>query len=238
MRRTASGASTARILTSKKPENRRVQQRQPRPPHDGAAAGPEHSAVRLGQEPAAGAASPCRRSSSPVSLALLAANVPLAALGGTNRTRRQPWIPVVAALKAAAEAFAASWYFYQMPAKEKAWCPYCIVGAVSNLGIMALPAQGAGRHARGRATRRGHPRAEVPGGDECARLHPDHHCGRHHRGVSPFAPEEPARRPGRILYASSIISTGYRGDFGGADTSVARYVSRFWPAGPERALLE
>jgi hypothetical protein len=33
---------------------------------------------------------------------------------------------------------AASWYFYQMPAKEKAWCGYCILGAIANIGIAAL----------------------------------------------------------------------------------------------------
>jgi hypothetical protein len=41
-------------------------------------------------------------------------------------------------VKAAGEAVAASWYFYQMPAKEKAWCGYCIVGAIANIGIAAL----------------------------------------------------------------------------------------------------
>jgi hypothetical protein len=42
----------------------------------------------------------------------------------------------------------------------------------------------------------------------------------------------------RILYASPIIATHYRGDFGGGDASIGRYLSRFWPAGPEKALLE
>jgi hypothetical protein len=32
----------------------------------------------------------------------------------------------------------AGWYFYQMPTKEKAWCGYCIVGALCNFGIAAL----------------------------------------------------------------------------------------------------
>jgi len=45
--------------------------------------------------------------------------------------------PLVAALKAAGEA-GSSWYFYQMPAKEKAWCGYCIVGALANIGIAVL----------------------------------------------------------------------------------------------------
>jgi uncharacterized membrane protein len=74
----------------------------------------------------------------PVSLASLALNIPLAAYGGADRPRKYPWLSIFAAGKAAAEAVAASWYFYQMPAKEKAWCGYCIAGALSNLAIAAL----------------------------------------------------------------------------------------------------
>lgn len=73
-----------------------------------------------------------------ISLASLAANIPIAAFGGSNRARTEPWVPLVAAVKAAGEALAASWYFYQMPAEEKAWCGYCIVGALANIGIAAL----------------------------------------------------------------------------------------------------
>lgn len=73
-----------------------------------------------------------------VSLATLAANLPLAAIGGRNRAGRAPWLPLLAAGKAAVEAAAASWYFYQMPTKEKAWCGYCIAGAVANVAIFAL----------------------------------------------------------------------------------------------------
>ncbi len=73
-----------------------------------------------------------------LSLAALAANVPLAALGGADRARRTPWVPVIAAAKAGVEAAAAGWYFYQMPAKEKKWCGYCITGAAANLGIFLL----------------------------------------------------------------------------------------------------
>lgn len=73
-----------------------------------------------------------------LSLASLAANVPLAALGGENRAEEQPLYPIAAAGKAIVEAAVAGWYFYQMPAKEKAWCGYCIVGALANFGIAAL----------------------------------------------------------------------------------------------------
>ena len=73
-----------------------------------------------------------------VSLASLAANVPLAAFGGARRAQEQPLVPLVAAGKAVVEAAVAGWYFYQMPAKEKAWCGYCIVGALCNFGVAAL----------------------------------------------------------------------------------------------------
>jgi len=46
-----------------------------------------------------------------------------------------PWLPVAIAGKALIEAAVAVWYFYQMPAKEKAWCGYCITGAAMNVTI-------------------------------------------------------------------------------------------------------
>ncbi|MFN2454467.1 MAG: vitamin K epoxide reductase family protein [Pyrinomonadaceae bacterium] len=73
-----------------------------------------------------------------VSLASLAANVPLAAFGGIRRAEEQPLVPLIVAGKAAVEAVVAGWYFYQMPTKEKAWCGYCITGALVNFGICAL----------------------------------------------------------------------------------------------------
>ncbi|MGI8741151.1 MAG: vitamin K epoxide reductase family protein [Bryobacteraceae bacterium] len=73
-----------------------------------------------------------------VSLASLAVNVSIAAFGGATRAQSQPWVPLAAAGKAAIEAAVAGWYFYQMPAKEKAWCGYCIVGALVNFSIFAL----------------------------------------------------------------------------------------------------
>ena len=71
-------------------------------------------------------------------LASLAANLPLAALGGADRSKRKPWISLLAAGKAAVDAAAGMWYFVQMPTKEKAWCGYCILGAAANLAILAL----------------------------------------------------------------------------------------------------
>jgi uncharacterized membrane protein len=71
-------------------------------------------------------------------LASLASNVPIAAYGGAERAEHMPWVPVLAAGKAAVEAAVAGWYFYQMPAKEKKWCGYCITGALANVGIFLL----------------------------------------------------------------------------------------------------
>lgn len=73
-----------------------------------------------------------------VSLASLAANIPLASFGGEDRTETMPLVPIAAAAKATVEAVVAGWYFYQMPTKEKKWCGYCIVGAAANVGIAAL----------------------------------------------------------------------------------------------------
>ena len=73
-----------------------------------------------------------------LSLASLAANIPLAAFGGENRAQEQPLIPLAIAAKSTVEAAVAGWYFYQMPTKEKAWCGYCILGAAANFGIAAL----------------------------------------------------------------------------------------------------
>ena len=73
-----------------------------------------------------------------LSLASLSANIPLAAAGGTARAQNQPYLPIAAAVKAGAEVLIAGWYFYRMPTKEKAWCAYCIAGALANAAIFAL----------------------------------------------------------------------------------------------------
>ena len=73
-----------------------------------------------------------------LSLASLAANIPIAAFGGANRAETMPFVPIAAVAKATIEAVVAGWYFNQMPSKEKAWCAYCITGALVNFGIAAL----------------------------------------------------------------------------------------------------
>ena len=73
-----------------------------------------------------------------LALLSLAGNIPLAAFGDARRAETQPAVPLVAAAKATADAVVAGYYFYQMPAKEKAWCGYCIAGALANFAIFAL----------------------------------------------------------------------------------------------------
>lgn len=73
-----------------------------------------------------------------LSLAGLALNIPLAGFGGGDRVQQSPYAPIAASIKSGIEALAAGWYFYQMPAKEKKWCAYCISGALANFAIFAL----------------------------------------------------------------------------------------------------
>lgn len=80
-----------------------------------------------------------------LSLASLAVNIPIAAFGGEDRAEETPLVPIAAAGKAVIEAAVAGWYFYQMPTKEKAWCGYCIIGALTNVGIAALTLPEAGK---------------------------------------------------------------------------------------------
>lgn len=67
-----------------------------------------------------------------------AANLPLVARGPADRAQRMPWLPAVATAKSLVDVLVSAWYFYQMPAREKAWCGYCIVSALANVGILAL----------------------------------------------------------------------------------------------------
>jgi uncharacterized membrane protein len=73
-----------------------------------------------------------------IALTGLAANVPLAAWGGSERAKDQPLVPLIATGKAAVEAAAGAWYFYQMPTKLKTWCGYCVASAAVYFGILAL----------------------------------------------------------------------------------------------------
>ncbi len=81
-----------------------------------------------------------------VSMASHAVNVAIAATGGSDRSREQPWLPLVAAGKTAAEAAVAARYlFYEMPIVQKTWCGYCIVDALMHIGAFALTLPEAGK---------------------------------------------------------------------------------------------
>ncbi len=67
-----------------------------------------------------------------------ALNLPLVAFGGADRAERYPMVPLLFTLKTTVDAAISTWYFYQMPANEKAWCGYCITGAVASLGVFTL----------------------------------------------------------------------------------------------------
>jgi uncharacterized membrane protein len=67
-----------------------------------------------------------------------AANLPLASFGGVNRAAKIPAVPLLATAKAALDAASAGWYFYQMAAKQRRWCIYCITTAATFAGIFVL----------------------------------------------------------------------------------------------------
>jgi uncharacterized membrane protein len=67
-----------------------------------------------------------------------AANLPIASFGGIDRAAKIPAVPLFATAKAAVDAASAGWYFYQMAAKQRRWCIYCIVTAATFAGIFAL----------------------------------------------------------------------------------------------------
>ena len=67
------------------------------------------------------------------------ANMTLAAAGPPDRWRNRPWLPILATAASFAQAaVAAKYLFHQMPRVEKAWCPYCIVDALTHFATLAL----------------------------------------------------------------------------------------------------
>lgn len=75
---------------------------------------------------------------SPVAITGHGVNMVLASMGGLDRARRQPWLPLVAAVAAGAQAMTAARYlFHTMPKVDKAWGPYCIVDALTHFATVA-----------------------------------------------------------------------------------------------------
>lgn len=74
-----------------------------------------------------------------ISLAGHATNIVLAAYGRRDRVEVEPWAPLAACVKAAAEAAVAVKYlFYEMPIVQKKWCGYCITDAMMHIGTFAF----------------------------------------------------------------------------------------------------
>ena len=68
-----------------------------------------------------------------------AANLALAAAGPADRYDKRPWLPVAALGSALPQALVAAKYlFYQMPKVDKAWCPYCVVDALTHFATLGL----------------------------------------------------------------------------------------------------
>jgi len=74
----------------------------------------------------------------PIAFAGFAANIPFLLALGRARPSRKPWLSLAFAAKTFAEAVGAVAFFTKMPRKEKAWCAYCVAGAVASVSIFAL----------------------------------------------------------------------------------------------------
>ncbi|MEJ7931101.1 vitamin K epoxide reductase family protein [Ramlibacter sp. AN1015] len=76
---------------------------------------------------------------SPIAITTHGVNMVLASMGGAERSTRHPWLPLLATVFAGAQAVTAARYlFWQMPKIDKAWCPYCIVDALTHFATVAL----------------------------------------------------------------------------------------------------
>ncbi|HEY3082613.1 MAG TPA: vitamin K epoxide reductase family protein [Chloroflexota bacterium] len=68
----------------------------------------------------------------PLTMASFAGNLVLAGLGDA------PPAVFARALKSMIDALLAGWHLYLMPARERAWCSYCLVAVLASLGIAGL----------------------------------------------------------------------------------------------------
>jgi uncharacterized membrane protein len=85
----------------------------------------------------------------PIAVAAHAANMVLAAAGPSGRAENRPWVPLLATAVSAAQARTAYRYlFHQMRDVEEAWCPYCVLDALTMLGTFALTLPESGRAAQ------------------------------------------------------------------------------------------
>ena len=83
---------------------------------------------------------------SPINITTHGVNMILAAMGGPDRAQRHPWLPIMAMMAAGAQAaVAAKYLFHQMPKVDRAWCPYCILDALTHFATFALTLREAGQ---------------------------------------------------------------------------------------------
>lgn len=71
----------------------------------------------------------------PLAFLSFLANVPLARMAMRSRGVSASWLPLAFGAKTLGEAIGAVLFFSKMPSKEKAWCGYCIVGAMATIGV-------------------------------------------------------------------------------------------------------
>jgi len=75
----------------------------------------------------------------PLVLVTHAINVAIASAGPPDRSENRAWLPIAAVAMALPQAaMAAKYLFYQMPKVDKAWCPYCVVDALTHFATVAL----------------------------------------------------------------------------------------------------
>lgn len=67
-----------------------------------------------------------------------AATAVLAAMGGEDRARTRPWIPVAMAGKVLADSAVAAGLTWDQWAKHKAFCIYCLIASACTFGMLPL----------------------------------------------------------------------------------------------------
>jgi uncharacterized membrane protein len=73
-----------------------------------------------------------------LALANAAGTLALIGMGAADRAERQPWIPVLAAAKTAADAAAGGWLFAEQVTKHRRVCGWCTVAAVATAAAVPL----------------------------------------------------------------------------------------------------
>ena len=87
---------------------------------------------------------------SPINIVAHGVNLILASTGAPDRARQHAWLPLLAvAMELPQTVVAAKYLFYQMPYVDRAWCPYCILDALTHfatLGLVLPEAADASKH--------------------------------------------------------------------------------------------